>query len=365
MSKAKTTINAKMYKARLDEARRRMGSQIVGNDEAILLTFAAWICGKAMLLTSMRGRGKTMMALAFRKVLKDAIGARLQCTPETMPGNILGREIFDEKLKQFEVRLSKIMLSDVALIDEINRALEEAQAAFMELFEEWQATIGPEVFELAKHMLIIATRNPDGQAGTGRLGDAFRDRFILDVDMKFPSRDEMIDLLGNTAIHRGNADIEPVLEKADILLFHAHNDWMAETAPRAVKGYVADLVAMLQVDEPAFEDLVLAEKLKAKKLPADSLWKAADKRRLQDYIGEKVIDLDILEDGISPRAAIWISHAACAVAFLDGRDEVTFDDVRKVFIPACRHKLILRSTAKAYGIRAEDILRSVLDSVKY
>jgi MoxR-like ATPase len=354
-----------MYKSKLDEARRRMGSQIVGNDEAILLTFAAWICGKAMLLTSMRGRGKTMMALAFRKVLKDAIGARLQCTPETMPGNILGREIYDELLKKFEVRLSKIMLSDVALIDEINRALEEAQAAFMELFEEWQATIGPETFELAKHMLIIATRNPDGQAGTGRLGDAFRDRFILDVDMKFPPRQEMIDLLGNTAIHRGDADIEWTLEKNDILLFHAHNDWMTETAPAAVKGYVTDLVTCLQVDEPEFENLLLGDSLKAKKLAADSLWKEADKKRLKDFIGSKVIDLEILEDGVSPRAAIWILHAACAVAFLDGRDEVTFDDVRTVFIASCRHKLILRSTAKAYGIRAEDILKSVLDSVKY
>ena len=235
----------------------------------------------------------------------------------------------------------------------------------MELFEEWQATIGPGVFELAKHMLIIATRNPDGQAGTGRLGDAFRDRFILDVDMKFPPRREMIDLLGNTAIHRGNADIEPVLEKADILLFHAHNDWMTETAPEAVKGYVTDLVTCLQVDESAFEDLVLAEALKSTKANPKSLWKPADKKRLRDYIGAKVSDLEILEDGISPRAAIWILHSACAVAFLEGRDEVTFDDVRTVFIPSCRHKMIMRSTAKAYGIRPEDILRSVLDSVKY
>lgn len=262
MKKATTSINAKMYKSRLDDARRRMGSQIVGNDEAILFTFAAWICGKAMLLTSLRGRGKTMMALAFRKVLKDAIGARLQCTPETMPGNILGREIFDEKVREFEIRLSKIMLSDVALIDEINRALEEAQAAFMELFEEWHATIGDGFFELAKHMLIIATRNPDGQAGTGRLGDAFRDRFILDVDMKFPPKNEMIDLMGNTSIHRGDADIEPVLEKADILLFQTHNDWMTENAPRSVKSYIDDLVRLLQVDEPDFENLGLADKLK-------------------------------------------------------------------------------------------------------
>jgi MoxR-like ATPase len=109
----------------------------------------------------------------------------------------------------------------------------------------------------------------------------------------------------------------------------------------------------------------LGDSLKAKKLAADSLWKEADKKRLKDFIGSKVIDLEILEDGVSPRAAIWILHAACAVAFLDGRDEVTFDDVRTVFIASCRHKLILRSTAKAYGIRAEDILKSVLDSVKY
>jgi MoxR-like ATPase len=352
MTNSTPKITAKEFKARLDEARRRMGSQIVGNDEAIMLTFAAWICGKAMLLTSLRGRGKTMMALAFRKVLKDAVGARLQCTPETMPGNIVGREIFDEKIREFEVRLSKIMVSDVALVDEINRALEEAQAAFMELFEEWQATIGTETFELAKHMLIIATRNPDGQAGTGRLGDAFRDRFILDVDMKFPPRQEMIDLLGNTGIHRGDADIEPILEKSDILAMQAHNDWMVQTAPAAVKGYVTDLVTCLQVDEPAFESL---------KLPSG----AADKKRLKEYAGANIAELEILEDGVSPRAAIWILHSACAVAFLNGRDEVNFDDVRAVFIPSARHKLIMRPTAKSYGIRPEDILQAVLNTVKY
>lgn len=352
MTNSTPKITAKTYKAKLDEARRRMGSQIVGNDEAIMLTFASWICGKAMLLTSLRGRGKTMMALAFRKVLKDAIGARLQCTPETMPGNIIGREIFDERVREFEVRLSKIMLSDVALVDEINRALEEAQAAFMELFEEWQATIGEGTFELAKHMLIIATRNPDGQAGTGRLGDAFRDRFILDVDMKFPPRQEMIDLLGNTQIHRGDADIQPVLEKGDILLMQEYNDYMVANAPAAVKGYVYDLAAHTQVDMPEFYSL---------KLPNGP----DDKLRLKEYAGESVADLEILEDGISPRAAIWILHSACAVAFLDGRDVVTFDDVRAVFIASSRHKLIMRPTAKSYGIRPEDILKAVLNTVKY
>jgi MoxR-like ATPase len=347
------TINAKTFKSKLDEGRRMMGRIIVGNDEAILLTLVALICGKPMLLTSMRGRGKTAMSLAFQKFIIGATASRLQGTPELMPGSISGREIFDEKLKEFVVRLSKAMTADVVLFDEINRMLEEAQAALMELLEDGYATIEGVPYHLPQPNLWIATRNPDGQAGTYRLADPTRDRFILDVDMNFPGEEETVALFRNTDIHRGKSNVTGVLEKSDILAMQTYNDQMVRSAPEAVLRYAYRLAACVQTDKPEFKAL----KIKART--------AHDKERLADNDGANIADLEILEDGISPRAAIWMVHSACALAFIEGHDEVDFEHVRRVFIPSARHKLIMRPVAKSLRIRPEDVLNAALDTIKY
>jgi len=348
-----TAITAKTYKSKLDEGRRMMGRIIVGNDEAILFTLVALICGKPMLLTSMRGRGKTAMSLAFQKFIIDATEARLQGTPELMPGSISGREIFDEKVREFVVKLSKAMKADVVLFDEINRMLEESQAALMELLEEGQATIEGVPYFLPQPNLWICTRNPDGQAGTYRLADPTRDRFILDVDMSFPGEDDTVALFRNTAIHRGKTNVTAVLSKAEILEMQAHNDHMVNNAPDAVLRYAYRLAACVQTDKPEFKKLVLKAR------------DQAQKDRLADLNGANIAELEILEDGISPRAAIWLVHSACALAFIEGCEEVDFEHVRRVFIPSARHKLIMRPVAKSLRILPEDILNAAIDTIKY
>ena len=348
-----TVINAKTYKPKFDEARRAIGRAIVGNDEAVLFTFVALLCNKPMLLTSHRGRGKTALAKAFHEVISGATHARLQCTPEMMPGDITGRKIFDEELRKFLVELSKAMTSEVVLMDEINRMLEESQAALMELFEEGEVTIDGTTYTLPELHLWICTRNPDGQAGTFRLADPTRDRLIVDVEMKFPPRDAMNDLLANTEIHRGKSNLPAVFDKAEIKLMQEHNDWMVHNAPLPVRNYVTALAECLQTDGDVYQELVLSAMTKA------------DAKRLGDMVGQNIAELEVLEDGLSPRAAIWMLHAACALAFIEGADVVTFEHVRRVFIPSARHKLIMRSVAKSLGVRPEDILNSALATVKY
>lgn len=349
-----TTINAQTFKKKLDEGRRMMGRIIVGNDDAILFTLVALICGKPMLLTSMRGRGKTAMSLAFQKFIFNAAEARLQGTPELMPGSISGREIFNEKEREFMVRLSKAMTADVVLFDEINRMLEESQAALMELLEEGQATIEGVPYYLPKPNLWICTRNPDGQAGTYRLADPTRDRFILDIDMNFPNEDDMVALLRNTDIHRGKANVTGVLTKDEILLMQEHNDWMVRNVPEPVLRFAYRLANCVQTDKAEFKKLAL---VKSKNV--------ADYDRIKDLHGQNISELEILEDGISPRAVIWMVHAACALAFIEGTEVCEFDHIRRVFLPSARHKLIMRPVAKSLRILPEDILRAALDSVKF
>jgi MoxR-like ATPase len=349
-----SSINAKTFKPKFDEARRAISKAIVGNDEAVLFTFVALLCNKPMLLTSHRGRGKTALAKAFHEVIKGATNARLQCTPEMMPGDITGRKIFDEELRKFLVELSKAMTSEVVLMDEINRMLEESQAALMELFEEGEVTIDGTTYSLPELHLWICTRNPDGQAGTFRLADPTRDRLIVDVEMKFPPRDAMNDLLSNTEIHRGRSNLPAVFDKAEIKAMQEHNDWMVNHAPLAVRNYITSLAEYLQVDGPEFQKLVLVAGT-----PADAV------RLGNTLVGVNIAELEVLEDGMSPRAAIWMLHAACALAFIEGEEEVSFEHVRRVFIPSARHKLIMRSVAKSLGVKPEDILNSVLAAVKY
>jgi MoxR-like ATPase len=346
-------INAKTFKSKLDAGRRMMGQIIVGNDKAILATLIALICGKPVLLTSMRGRGKTALSLAFQKFIIGASAARLQGTPELMPGSITGREIFDEKIRDFAIRLSAAMLADVVLFDEINRMMEESQAALMELLEEGQATIEGKAHMLPTPNLWICTRNPDGQAGTYRLADPTRDRFLLDVDMTFPGENDMVALLSNTDIHRGKANVTGILEKEEILQMQQYNDWMVRNVPDAVKRYAYRLAQIVQVDQPEFKQLKLR--------PTTDY----DKQRLQDLSGQSIVDLEILEDGISPRATIWLMHSACALAFIEGEEKVSHEHVRRVFIPSARHKLIMRPVAKSLRVLPEDILNAALDTIKF
>jgi MoxR-like ATPase len=123
--------------------------------------------------------------------------------------------------------------------------------------------------------------------------------------------------------------------------------------PDAVLRYAYRLAQIVQVDQPEFKQLKLRPRT------------TFDQERLLDLSGNAIADLEILEDGISPRATIWLMHSACALAFIEGEEQASFEHVRRVFIPSARHKLIMRPVAKSLRVLPEDILNAALDTVKF
>ncbi len=349
-------ISAREYKPKMDEVRRVLSTKIYDNHLAILMALAAMICRKHILLTSLRGRGKTAMSRFFQMIIEGAVEARIQGTPELMGSDFTGKPIFDEKVREYIVKWARAMTAHVVLFDEINRMLEAIQAFLMELLEEGQMTIDGETFRLPPFHFWIGTRNPEGQAGTTKMSDPLRDRFILDVDMKFPEREALIDLGYNTKLHRNVDEIRPLLTMDEIVAMGEYNDHMVETMSRSVAGYAADLTSVLQSDLPEFRKL--------KVVPDPRKDPQMEKDRLKGLLGKSIYDLQVLDDGLSPRAYIWMRHAACALAFLDGLEEPEDTHIDKVWIPTGRHKLMVRPIARAMGITAVDILNSAQAYVK-
>jgi MoxR-like ATPase len=345
----------------LKEGIRQMNRHIVGNSEAVHLTMAAVICQKDTMLTSYRGRGKTALGEACANIIEGANFVRHQCTPQSRPSDITGMEIFDEKTKDYRIAWSPMMNAVVGLWDEINRADEEFQSGLMEVAENGRATVSgsclTESRKLPDPFVRIYTRNPDGQVGTNRLADPTRDRILFDVDMLFPSEDDMIALDENVAIHRGTHKNTPFLTMDDVKLLRDINDDMVLRASRDVKSYRYRLCAALQPDLKMFRTLQLTAK--------DDFQKQQWIDTISDNPAEwNIHNLQVLDDGVSTRATMWLLHAACALAFLEGRTECTIPDVQRAWVPCTRHKLIMRPSARTMGIFPEDILRAARETVK-
>jgi len=364
-------INPKTLKPRLDAARRAMGKIIVANPHPIALSFASLIIGRPVIATSLRGRGKTALAMAFENMLHDSSFIRIQCTPQMMPSDITGEKLYDEELKKYVVKPSKAIGATVVLVDEVNRAGEETQAAFMELCENQGVTLDGVFYPLPQPNLWIFTRNPDGQVGTYRLADPMRDRLALDFDMSFPPRDDMEVLVRSTDIHRGIFNMTPMMDKDEILQIRDFVNHMVANVPKAVYNYTYDLMEAMQIDLPAFGKLDLAPTGKKRKLDFGQMQLSAKAlKELPTKAGTElpisnVQELELLEDGISPRAFIWLMHSAAAMAFMEGSDEIGFQHIQQVWIPSARHKLIMRPVARSLGIKPEHILTAVLNSVEF
>jgi MoxR-like ATPase len=304
------------------------------------------------MLTSLRGRGKTVLAKAFQLMIEDATAGRIQCTPDMMPSSITGSRTFNEQTRAFEVELSKAVTADVVLIDEVNRMMEECQAALMELLEEGQVTISGETYYVPEVNLRVLTRNPDGQAGTYRLADPTRDRILLDIDMNFPEADDLEAVIQDTELFYGHMDAKPVLTKQLILDARAYKNILVKRTPQIVSKYLYDLVLHTQIDRPEFKKL---------KLQADN---AEEHDRLRGLVGQNIFDLGVLADGFSPRSLVGMRHAAAAIALIDGKADVDHEGAQTVFM-ANRHKLVMTNLAKSLNVKPEDIIKAALRAVGY
>ena len=307
---------------RADALRAEIGRTVLGQEEAVDLLLVALFARGHILLEGPPGTAKTLLARSFAAALALDFG-RVQFTPDLMPGDILGTSIFNFQTNAFVLTKGPVF-SQVLLADEINRAPPKTQAALLQAMNERTVSIDGTDHPLGSDFIVIATQNPIEQQGTYPLPEAQLDRFLFKIEIDFPPEDvEMAILKAHAA-----KPIEAGLETAG---FAKVLDAAALAESRAL------------IDGIILKDDILAYILR--------LIRAT---RTNPEISH----------GASTRAADAVARAARVLAALSGRDFAIPDDVKRLFIPALRHRIVLGPTAEIEGRDAEQVLQNILNQIE-
>jgi MoxR-like ATPase len=300
--------------------RNEISKVIVGQDKVLDLLMTALLANGHVLIEGVPGVAKTLIAKLLAKTI-DTGFSRIQFTPDLMPSDVLGTTIFNTSSSQFEFKSGPIF-SNLILIDEVNRAPAKTQSALFEVMEERQVTIDGNTHIMDSPFLVIATQNPVEHEGTYRLPEAQLDRFMFKIKIDYPSLDQEVSILQN-ACTRGTVkemdEVRPVVSVDEILKFQ-------------------DLIHSIIV-EPQLLHYIAS-------------------------IVEKTRNNNSLYLGASPRASLAVLKASRAFAALEGRDFVTPEDIREVLYPVLTHRVILSPEKEMEGIKAESVIRQVIDSVE-
>ena len=297
---------------------------IVGQDYLVNRLLLGMLCNGHLLVEGVPGLAKSLAV----KSLADTIEAtfkRLQFTPDLLPADLIGTMIYNPADQTFKARLGPIF-TDLLLADEINRAPPKVQSALLEAMQERQVSIGGETHPLSPLFTVLATQNPIEHEGTYRLPEAQVDRFMMKVVIGYPSQDEERLIMDRNTIE------DPVLPRklaTPAAILEARQAVRQVHMDEAVKDYIVRLVFATR--DPA-----------AAKIPELA---------------------PLIAYGVSPRASIYVSLAARAHAFLDGRDYVLPDDVKSVSLDVMRHRLIVTYEAEAEEVTPERVIAQVLDRV--
>ena len=294
---------------------------VVGQDEAIDLLLTSLLCEGHILFEGVPGTAKTLLARSFSAALRLNFG-RVQFTPDLMPGDVIGTNLFNFQTGRFSLTKGPIF-TDLLLADEINRTPPKTQAALLQAMQERLVTIDGVTHDLGAGFMVIATQNPIEQEGTYPLPEAQLDRFLFKVVIGYPTRDQ---------------------ERA-IVQRHGH------------------ATAMPKIEEFGIEAVADLERLTAMR-------KVVQQVKLSDAILDYIVDLvratrerSALSFGALPRAATMLASASRAYAALGGRDFVLPDDVKTLAVPALRHRVVLSPGAEIEGLTAEGVVRQILEQV--
>ena len=311
-----------------NEIKNQMAKVIVGQDQVIEELLIALFSRGHCILEGVPGLAKTLMISTLAKTLSLAF-SRIQFTPDLMPSDITGTEVIEENRstghREFRF-LEGPLFANVILADEINRTPPKTQAALLEAMQERQVTVGRVRHRLADPFFVLATQNPIEQEGTYPLPEAQQDRFMFNVLVDYPDEDEEYKIVEmTTATH--NVKVERVLSANDIL-------------------EMQDIVRKVPVAPYVIRYAMKFTRATRK-----------EKGVVPDFIR------DYVTWGAGPRASQYLVLAAKARAVLRGRFHVSCDDVRAVAAPVLRHRIITNFNAEADGIKPDDIVRRLIDSL--
>jgi len=278
-----------------------------------------------ILLEGVPGLAKTMAVTALSKVI-SAEFRRIQFTPDLLPADLIGTQIYRQSDGEFYTRKGPIF-ANIILADEINRAPAKVQSALLESMQEHQVTIGQETHPLPNPFMVLATQNPIEQEGTYPLPEAQLDRFMLKLKIDYPEKDQERQILEKMATINQNFDIQPVISTADIMDVRGVVDQIY--IDDKIKDYIVDIVCAT--------------------------------RDPQKY----GIDLgNFINYGASPRATIYLALAAKAYAFMQQRPYVTPQDIKSIGTDVLRHRVIISYEAEAEDMTSEDIIKTVFDNIE-
>jgi MoxR-like ATPase len=303
-----------------------LGQQIVGQQDLIHKLLIALLADGHLLVEGAPGLAKTR---AIKQMAEGIEGDfhRIQFTPDLLPGDITGTDIFRPQTGTFEFQQGPIF-NNLVLADEINRAPAKVQSALLEAMAERQVSIGSKTYALPPLFLVMATQNPIEQEGTYPLPEAQLDRFLMHVRVSYPDRDaeQAILRLARSEASGEQSQPERAVSQADI--FAARQGALEVHMAPAVEEYIIQLV--IATRDPSLYDAELA---------------------------------DWLEYGASPRATIALDRCARANAWIEGRDYVSPDDVQKVVFDCLRHRLIVSFEAEAAGVTSDQIIERLIERI--
>ena len=310
-------------RARINEALTQAKSVIFGQDNLLDAIMASLICEGHLLIEGMPGLGKTLSVSTISK-LCDLSFKRIQFTPDLLPSDLIGTMIYSQKNEEFSTKFGPIF-TQLLLADEINRAPAKVQAALLEAMAEKQVTIGDETHRLSSPFVVLATQNPIEQEGTYQLPEAQLDRFMMKVNVDYPSfasEKNIIDLKKN-AVNKLSA----VLSTDDLL-----------TAQEVVEA--------IYVDEK-IKDLIV--KIVHATRPGSEYFP-------KEYNG-------VIISGASPRAVIWLYRVSKFMAFMEGKDFVTPDHILKIVPSVLGHRMILSYEASIDNFKGSDVALKIAKSL--
>ena len=314
-------MNVNEVKDLAENIRREIAKAVIGQDDSVDLLLTALFARGHILLEGPPGTAKTFLAQCFARTLDLGFG-RIQFTPDLMPADIIGTNLFNFQTSSFTLNRGPVFCQ-LLLADEINRTPPKTQAALLEAMQERRVTIDGKSHDLGDRFMVVATQNPLEQQGTYPLPEAQLDRFLFKQVLAYPSRDEERKIVATYGVRSGQ------VEPADM--------GVEMVADAATVARAAEAVAGVRLNDELV-DYVL-DLVRATRETAD------------------------LQNGASPRSAAMLALASRARAALDGRDYAIPDDVKALALPALRHRVMLSPAAEIEGRRADDVIAGLVEQV--
>ena len=289
---------------------------LVGKDDALELLLVGLLADGHVLLEDVPGVGKTLITKSLAKSIRGSF-KRIQFTPDLLPADITGFNVYDQKSGQFKFQPGPV-LTNILLADEINRAIPRTQSSLLESMEERQVTVDGKTYPLPRPFFIMATQNPIELEGTFPLPEAQLDRFLLKISLGYPNKEEEMAMLERFQKDDPLITLGPVADPEQLVSMQQQRKEIGISAP--VREYITDIVAATRNNES-------------------------------------------LRFGSSPRGSLGLMRAAQGLAALRGRSYVLPDDVKQLVLPVLAHRIILNEEGKLSGEDPEHILEEIISRI--